>query len=380
MKIGFFTDTYTPQINGVVTSIESFKKELEKLGHEVYVFAPTPKQKNESKKIIRFPSVKFIFQPEMRVALPYFSPAVKTLDKIKLDIIHSHDPFSIGLFGLWMAKKYKIPYVHTYHTLYPEYVHYIWEARFTKDLAKTLSKDFCNQCNLVIAPSTKIKKYLKKWGVKKPLELLPTGIDFSNYKVSKKDIEYFRKKFRISSADNVLVFVGRLAKEKNIELLIEALKKVKYPNTKLLIIGDGVYKKPLESLIKKEKLEEKIIVTGYLSKKEVFTGLKMSKIFTFPSTSETQGLVVAEAMGAGLPVVAVSDLAISDAVKDNENGFLVKANPKKFAEKLDELLNNENLRKKMAKKSLLFAKEFSAKKLTKKLENIYQNLISGMIK
>ena len=375
MKIGFFTDTYTPQINGVVTSIESYRKELEKRGHLVFVFAPTPKQKKDSKKIIRFPSVKFIFQPEMRIALPYSLEALRLLEKIKLDIIHSQDPFSIGLFGLWMAKKFKIPYVHTYHTLYPEYVHYIWEARLTKEIAKRLSKDFCNQCDLVVAPSTKIKKYLKLWGVKKPLEILPTGIELDEFKIDLGAVANFREKYKILTQEKILIFVGRLGKEKNIELLIKSLKLIKTTGVKLLIIGDGPHKPKLQSLIKKEGFENKVSLTGYLPRKEVVAALRASKIFVFSSKTETQGLVVAEAMAAGLPVVAVSDLAIADMVKDKKNGFLVKSSAREMAKKIDKLLTNQKLYGRMSRASKNLAKNFSAEKQTKKLEKIYQGLL-----
>ena len=372
MKIGFFTDTYTPQINGVVTSIQTFKKQLEKRGHEVYVFAPSPKQKSDTKKIIRFPSVKFIFQPEMRIAFPYSGEALNIIKKINLDIIHAHDPFSIGLFGMWVAKKYKIPFVHTYHTLYPEYVHYIWEAKFTKELAKRLSKDFCNNFNLIIAPSTKIKKFLKAWGVSKSIEILPSGVDL---KGSTKPSSKLREKYKILPKEKVLIFVGRLGKEKNIELLIKALKKVKTPNVKLLIVGDGPYRSQLEELTEKEHLKDRVVFSGYLPKEEVVLAYKSSKIFIFSSKTETQGLVIAEAMSVGLPVVAVSDLAIADMVKDKKNGFLVKSNSKDFASKVDIILQDKSLYNKMSKNSINFAKEFSAEKLTKKLENIYYSLL-----
>ena len=376
MKIGFFTDTYTPQINGVVTSILTFKNELEKLGHDVYIFAPTPKQKNDSKKTIRFPSVKFFFQPEMRFAFPYSQKALKLIEKINLDIVHSHDPFSIGLFGLWLAKRKKIPYVHTYHTLYPEYIHYIWETKFTKEWSKILSRKFCNKCDSIIAPSTKIKNYLKKWGTSKPIEIIPTGINIEEFKEKNGEITKFKNKYKISSNDKLLIFIGRIGKEKNIGLLIRTIKKVKNKNVKLLIAGNGPYKTELLKLAKKVGVENKILFLGYLPRKEVIAAYKSSYIFIFSSKSETQGLVIAEAMTAGLPVIAVSDLAIADMVKDKKNGYLVKSDVDEFAEKIDKLLKDKNLYKKMSKNSKILSKELSARKQAKKLENVYKKLLN----
>jgi 1,2-diacylglycerol 3-alpha-glucosyltransferase len=177
MRIGFFTDTYTPQINGVVTSIQLFARALERQGHSVYIFAPSPRQASDGPHVIRIPSLPFAFQPEMRVAAIYSAHAHRLVRRANLDVVHSHDPFAIGLFGLAMAKRFRLPYVHTYHTLYPEYVHYVWETEFTRDIAERLSRDFCNQCDTVIAPSTKINRALTEWGVRKPVVTLPTGVD-----------------------------------------------------------------------------------------------------------------------------------------------------------------------------------------------------------
>ena len=176
MRIGFFSDTYTPQINGVVTSIKLFADALERQGHEVYIFAPTPRQPTDGPRIVRIPSLPFAFQPEMRMAAIYSAHAYRLARRANLDIIHSHDPFAVGLFGLAVAKQFRLPYVHTYHTLYPEYVHYVWETRFTRAMAERLSREFCDQCDLVLAPSTKIERALEEWGVTAPIELVPTGV------------------------------------------------------------------------------------------------------------------------------------------------------------------------------------------------------------
>ena len=173
MRIGFFSDTYTPQINGVVSSIRLFAGALERQGHSVYIFAPSPRQIEDGPHIVRIPSVPFAFQPEMRLA-PIYSPAAYNMVRhANLDVIHSHDPFGIGFFGLAMARRFRVPYVHTYHTLYPEYVHYVWESRLTRNWAARLSRDFCDQCDLVIAPSTKIERALHEWGVTARCARLP---------------------------------------------------------------------------------------------------------------------------------------------------------------------------------------------------------------
>lgn len=370
LKIGFFTDTYLPQFNGVVTSIESFRKELEKQGHEVYVFAPSPRLKTDSKKVTRFHSVNFLMYPGIRVAMPYSQRAYEMAKKIKLDVVHSHDPFSIGLFGLWISKKFKIPYIHTYHTLYPDYVHYIWKTKITENLAKKLSKDFCNTNDLIIAPSTKIKNYLKKWGVKKDVKILATGIDFKEFsKKTAKELNLFRDKYNIKKSDKVLLFLARIAKEKNIDFLIKSLKTLD-SNYKLLMVGDGPYKKEIENKVKKEKIDN-IIFTGYLDRNNVSLAYQVSDIFVFSSTSETQGLVIAEAMGCGLPIIALKDAAMSDMVENGINGYLTNKNYKEFSEKIMKLFKDKKLYKKMSEQSIKKSKEFSIQKKTKELINCY---------
>lgn len=375
MRIGFFTDTYTPQINGVVTSIRLFADALERLGHEVYIFAPTPRQPEDGPRIVRIPSVPFAFQPEMRLASIYSQRAYEQVARADLDIIHSHDPFAIGLFGLAVAKRFRLPYVHTYHTLYPEYVHYIWETRFTRSMAERLSREFCDQCDLVLAPSTKIEKALAGWGVKAPVETLPTGVDGARF--AERDpamAAELRRRFGIPDPDRLLTFVGRLGLEKNIDLLIDAIAEVRTPGARLLIVGNGPYRGELERHVAALDIADRVTFTGYLQRDEVAAAYAMSEAFFFASTSETQGLVVAEAMASGLPVVAVEDLAVGDAVTDGVNGFLTRPEPRALAEAADRLLSDSSLREKMSATSLEMAKDLAIDRMAERLAVLYAGL------
>lgn len=379
LKIGFFTDTYIPQVNGVVTSIELFRKEMEKQGHEVYIFAPSPKQKSDTKKIFRFHSMKFLPYPGIRIAIPYSRAAHESAKKIKLDIIHSHDPFSIGLFGLWLAKKFKIPYIHTYHTLYPEYVHYIWKAKITENLAKKMSRDFCNQCSAIVSPSTKIKNKLKKWGVKKSIATIATGINLSEIKkTTKKEVEEFKKELGIEKNDKIVLFLSRIAKEKNIDFLLSAAKKMEKESVKFIITGDGPYRKEAEEKSKKRKIKN-IMFTGYIKREQIPKIYKAANVFAFPSTSETQGLVIAEAMTSGLPVIAVKDSATADIVTNNYNGYLTNKNIKDFSGKIKKVLNGKKIHAKFSKNAKETVKNFSIEKKSKELLGLYQEQIDKNI-
>lgn len=378
MRIGFFTDTYTPQINGVVSSIKLFTDALERLGHEVYIFAPTPRQPTDTARIVRIPSVPFAFQPEMRLASIYSQHAYRLVRRANLDVIHSHDPFAIGLFGLAVAKRFRIPYVHTYHTLYPEYVHYIWETRFTRSMAQRLSRDFCDQCDLVLAPSTKIQQALAHWGVKARVELLPTGVDASRF--AQRDPEAaaaLRKRFGIPESDRLLTFVGRIGLEKNVDLLVEAMSHVTTRGARLLIVGNGPYRPELERHIAALGIGDRVTFTGYLQREDVVAAYAASDVFFFASTSETQGLVVAEAMASGLPVVAVEDLAVGDAVTDGVNGFLTPERPRALAEAADRVLTDPSLRAAMGAESVRRAKELSIDLMAQRLAGLYAEVVEA---
>jgi len=378
MRIGFFTDTYTPQINGVVTSILLFKNALEARGHEVFVFAPTPVTSEDTDSTVRFRSMPFVFQPEMRVAAPISLEALRLLDSIDLDIVHAHDPFAIGLFGLRVARRHKIPYVHTYHTLYPEYVHYVWETRMTKRLAEMLSREYCDACDSIVAPSTKVKDYLREWGVGAPIEVLATGVDIPKYAdVDEPRIARLREQLRLKPTDRVALFMGRLGREKNVESVIRAFWHTRSTNAKLVICGDGPYRHELMTLVRDLSLQDRVIFAGYLQGKDTVAAYHLAHIFAFASTSETQGLVIGEAMAAGLPIVAANDRAVEDFVVDGESGIIVPGRPEDLAHGFDALLGDEPRRLAYAQAAATRAKEFSIKHQAEKLADHYRRDIES---
>lgn len=372
MRIGFFTDTYTPQINGVVTSIRLFKQALEARGHEVFVFAPTPETAEDAEDTVRFRSVPFVFQPEMRVAAPVSLDALRLLDEVDIDVVHAHDPFAIGLFGLRFARRHKIPYVHTYHTLYPEYVHYVWETRLTKKVAEMLSREYCDACDSIVAPSTKIEDYLREWGVKRGIEIIATGVDIQKYsEVDPPRIDALRLRLGLKPTDRVALFMGRLGREKNVEALIRAFWHCRCENAKLVICGDGPHHAELLALVDELSLEDRVIFAGYLEGKDTVAAYHLAHLFAFASTTETQGLVIGEAMAAGLPVVAASDRAVEDFVIDGVNGLVVPGRAEDLAHAFDALLGDEDRRLRLSEAALGRAAEFSIERQAEKLERHY---------
>jgi 1,2-diacylglycerol 3-alpha-glucosyltransferase len=378
LKIGFFSDTYAPQVNGVVTSIENFCQELEREGHEVFIFCPKVNKEKSSRKIIRFPSIEFIFQPEYKISLPLTLNLEKKIELAALDIIHVHTPFGLGLLGQYYAHKKNKPLISTYHTLYPEYVktYFLKGKIITPKIAAKLSAIFSNFCDLNIAPSLKIKKFLLNYGVTKPIEVLPTGIDIKEFQSNIKN-DNFGGRYKIKEGDKKLIYVGRLGKEKNVEFLIEvlAILKQQINSVKLLLVGDGPDKKRLEYLAKQLGLENDIIFTGYLSKAEVIKAYRVADVFVFASRTDTQGMVVLEAAASGLPIVAVKDDALKEVLSGGENGFYTERDSKEFAAKINLLLNDKEVYKKMSAASIKKAEGLSIQNQTRKLLDLYYKLL-----
>ncbi len=348
MKIAFFTDTYEPQVNGVVTSIKSFAKELRRRGHTVYIFSPSSPGARHDKFVKTFKSIPFSRYPGYRIGVP-----VAGL-KEKFDVIHVHTPATVGLYGALLARHYKLPLVGTYHTLLPEYTHYLVKGGIEKITKKALWKYtslFYNKCDCVIAPSEETKKELIKHGIRQ-VKVIPTGISLKGRPVKHKG--------------RTILHVGRLCKEKNIQFIMKALKNILNGDTKLVITSDGPYKEELMKLAKKLKIEKNVTFTGYLSKKELAKVYARSDLFVMASLSETQGIVLTEAMAFSLPVVVLDSPVTGNFVRQNKIGLV--AGRKNFASCVKKLLN---CRKKLRKIAL---NEYSIKRCTDKLLDIYKRI------
>jgi glycosyltransferase involved in cell wall biosynthesis len=226
MRVGFFTDSYLPATHGVEVSIETFRRNLEKAGHQVFVYAPAvPGYIDRNRRVFRFKSIRVIDVPEMRLALPVVQDGnLQELTRFPLDVVHVHTPFTVGLLGKHIANQQRIPIIYTHHTHYPEYAKaYLRERVVLPFLAKSLSAWFSNMSDAVIAPSPKIKTLLKAYGVRKPIYVLPTGIRLQQFKrtrTSARKARALRTRLAIPRRERVLLFVGRLGREKNIDFLL----------------------------------------------------------------------------------------------------------------------------------------------------------------
>ncbi len=381
MKIGMFINYYTPSKGGMETSVINLCKGLEKAGHETFVFAPEyPNWKDKKKNIFRYKSICFNYAGYFYVIpVPFLSNMELTVKRLSLDIIHSHQPYSLGDEALKFSKKFNLPLVFTYHIRYEDYCHYIpfVPRSISKKYIRKITREYSNKCDAVIAPSSAIKKLLLDRGITTPISVIPSGINVEKFGRNTGKREEIRTKYKIKPGDIALITASRIAKEKNVKFLIEsffAVKK-KCENVKFFIVGDGAVRKELEKMAKSLGMGQDVIFTGLVSREEIINLYQASDIFVFASLTETQGLVAVEAMAAGLPVVAIRASGIEDMVESGKNGILTKNSTDEFSESVLRLVQNGELRKKMSERAKISSKKFSIEIWTKRMVELYSSLV-----
>lgn len=377
MKIGLFTDTYAPQINGVTTVIQMMEKEFKALGHEPIVFAPSyPDQpETEGPEVWRFPSRQVNFHPESRMTWPYRRKIPSILSE--LDVIHSHTLFSVGLLGLWAARHYNIPHVHTYHTFFTEYRHYIPRPiRPSVKMTERISRAFCNRCDLILAPSKEMKQELGNYEFSTPVEAMPFGIDLDTFSQPiRRDL---KKNFNLSANTKVLLTCGRLGAEKNFSFVMDSFAQLKkqFDDVVLVIAGDGPAREDLERQAKDLGVQDAVRFLGYVDRSELVDYYPQADLFVFASKTETQGIVLLESQASGTPVVAIGEMGVLDVVNDGQSGYLVKEDLDAFTASVFELLTDDEKHKAFSKGALELAQQHSAQKTCKALMKKYEQLLN----
>jgi len=379
MKIAFYTETYLPNKDGVVTSILSFRNVLENMGHEVYIFcAGDRKAKSENKdpRVFYHIAAPFRPYPTYKIALfPFLSN--RKIKSLGVDVIHSHGMASMGMAALEAAKSQKRPLVGTFHTLIPEATHYLSKRAAIKKMAERFAwryiKWYYNMCDATIAPSLVIKEMLEDHGVRNA-RVIPTGINIERFN-PKVSGESLRRKLGLED-NKVVLNLGRLVLEKNLDVLINSALLVleEIPECKFLIIGQGPAAGYYKRLIKKNGLEKWFLfINAIISSDKIPLFYAASDVFVIPSKFETQGLVVLEAMACGKPVVGADYLALKEIIKENYNGAKFDPDsPEECAEKIIMVLRNKNKFKSNARKT---AEEFSIERCANKLVKLYEELI-----
>lgn len=381
MRIGLFTDTYYPEINGVANSVFQLKRELENKGNEVYVFTVSnPAVTEKEEHVYRMKSVPCPLLKERRMSYSVFNHWFALIKSLKLDIIHTQTEFFVGHIGRKAAKKLNIPLIHTYHTIYEDYTHYlkIPGNEKLKCVIRGISRIFCDHADEIIVPTGKVKKLLESYGVQNPILVQPTGIDLSKFAmVDINEVRKIRSEFGIGREHHVLVSIGRLSKEKNIQEIIGCMGEIvkNDPMARLLIVGDGPERKPLENLVQEKHLETYVFFAGEIDWKHIQNYYASGDVFVCASTSETQGLTYAEALACGKPLLARKDDCLKNLLHKGINGYCYQ-NTEEFAEAYHLLFENHNYRK-MAAGAKNSVEKISSGVFERNMEQIYMRAITG---
>lgn len=389
MRIGIFSDTYAPFINGVTTSVLMLKKGLEKLGHTVYIVTVNDKtlkyKFEENGKVVRVPGIPIGIY-DYRLSGIYPIKAINIIRKWKLDVIHSQTEFGIGTFARIIAKQLNIPLVHTYHTMYEDYIHYITKGYFNKSSKKIveyLTLFYCDKTatELVVPTKKAYELFKKKYMVDRNVHVVPTGIDVEKFYLEnnkKLNIIKKREELGIKKDDFVILFVGRIAREKNVMLLLSSMKVIvnNCPKAKLLIVGDGPDLDDYKDYVIKQEIADNVIFTGKVPWDIIQHYYLISNCFTTASTSETQGLTVIEAMAASLPVVCIDDESFTQTVIDNLNGIVFK-NKRGYRNAIIKLYNDELLLNRLSKQAKISAETHSSKYFVNSILDVYKIAIKN---
>lgn len=380
VRIGFFTDTYFPQVSGVATSIRTLKNELEKQGHEVYIFTTTDPDADEFEKdIVRMPSVPFISFTDRRIVVRGLWFAYQIAKELELEIIHTHTEFGTGFLGKMVANRLRIPVIHTYHTMYEDYLHYIANGKVVRPShVKHFIKMFVNHSTGVVCPSKRVVDTLKRYEVDVPMRIIPTGIDVSRFSrpdITKKDTDQLRDKLGLHTDDLMILSLSRISYEKNIHVIVQQFPEVlmSYPNARLVIVGKGPYREDLEELSRQLGVEDYIQFTGEVPHEDVAYYYHAADYFVSASTSETQGLTYAEAIASGTQCIVEGNDYLNQLLNDESLGITFEQDAD-FSESFVSYVQQQiAIDPRVQQKKLL---EISAERFGDEMIKFYQEMIA----
>ncbi len=376
MRLAMFSESYLPRISGVVHSLTAFTDALRAEGHRVSVAAPQVSGYHDADPdVIRFPSVR-TREADFPIGIPYGSAPWRTLRALELDIVHSHAPFTMGAAAARLARGRGVPLVFTHHTLYDEYVHYAPGPKWLlRPLVRAYTTRYANRCTCVIAPSRAVEARLRAQGVRSRIEVLSTAA-LDPHLISSLDPSWVRRAFGLAPGRPLLVTASRLAKEKSVDLVLQAFARiVRARDAVLLVVGGGPEEAALRRLAETLGLGSRVVFAGMQSHRRTLECLAAADVFVFGSQTETQGLVIVEAMAAGSAVVAVDAGGVADVVRSESTGVLVRPVPDELADNVIHLLDDTTARQGMAARAKEAAQAFSLPALARRLVEIYRSLL-----
>jgi len=384
MKVLIASDVYHSQVNGVVTSIDILVRELESYGHEVRILTLSSNRSSYIEDNVYYNgSISAGFYPDMRMFPKLNNNIKKEILEWGPDLIHTQSEFSAFLFADYISKKLDIPIVHTYHTLYQYYLGYVLPGKKLGDFAvRKYFHRVLNKTSCVIAPTEKVRECLDEYKIDTQIQVVPTGI-VGNLpdKISEERKKELKLKYHLSLDKKIVLTVGRLAKEKNIQELIFYMEELLVAEKELqfLIVGGGPYYKELEMLVQKNNMEKSVIFTGMLPHEDLDEIYQLGDLFVSASISETQGLTVLEAMTNGLPLLCREDKSLSNTLLPEKNGLFYH-DKVSFLESLRRILKDKNLQTAYSEQSRITALEYSMTAFAGKIEDIYRETLENQVK
>jgi glycosyltransferase involved in cell wall biosynthesis len=377
-----FTNTYLPHVGGVARSVANFTEDLQSLGHRLLVVAPTFPDREageDADAVLRVPALQNFNGSDFSVRIPLPFVINERIDEFRPHVIHSHHPFLMGDSAMRAAYRRNLPLVFTHHTLYEQYTHYVSSySSIMKRFAVELSTLYANLCSQVVAPSTSIAELIAERGVKRPIEVIPTGVDLDFFR--REGDKGFRKDFHIPAEALVIGHLGRLAPEKNLGFLAEAVASAMKTDERLwfLVVGEGPSKVDIRKTFSDAGLSERLVMAGKQTGEDLARAYHAMDLFVFSSKSETQGMVLAEAMACRLPVIALDAPGAREVVRDGENGRLLgeDAESESFSEAIVDFFSGENeeTADKWRKESLETASVFSRGESAQKMSALYNRV------
>ncbi len=384
MKIGLFSDTFYPEVNGVATSCLNLQRELSKRGHEVHVFAPKCKGWREygNEYFHYINSVPLLALKDRNIALPGYASLSGALD-LKLDVVHTNSEFFVGVFGTAIAKLSGCAKVHTYHTIWADYTYYITHGIADKTAQKIMEKYsgwWCEKFDRVIAPSGKTERLLRKYGVMSPIDIIPSGMDITRFapeKHSRQEIDEIRRECGVQDGERVLINIGRIAREKNLEQVLRVFPALleRFPDVRFVIVGEGPMREELEKSAEKSGVGEKVNFIGSRSWETIDKYYAIGDVFVSASHSETQGLTYIEAMASGLCVCAVDDPCLEDVIVDGVSGILSGSGDEELLDSLIRAFGDDG--KRIAAEAPKHTKKFTLETFADNVERTYLEAIEA---